>query len=508
MEKPEVRSGEALAETAQGKLAGTLEGDIAVFRGIPFAAPPVSERRWRAPYPPEAWDGIRDAGQFSAACWQSLEYCKAVGGGDPGQFSEDCLYLNIWKPADCEGSNLPVMVWLHGGGYTIGAGGLTPYDGAGFASRGVILVSINYRLGHLGFFAHPSLEGEDPDGPLYNFALMDQIAALRWVQENISAFGGDADNVTLFGESAGGRSVLSLLASPLAAGLFHKAIVQSAYTLPDVDRNMAIKKGIALGRHFGLENATAEQLRALPAEAFWPLEAPLNIGPAPICGDRVLPEPMLDTFFAGKQHPLPVMIGSNSDEASVLSYFGIDLAGQIDLLRREKRFGLGLIKLLYPGVKGDVELGRQVCRDMAFTTMGFVVMQAQQRIGQPCWRYYFDYVAEAERETYANGAWHGNEVPYVFDTLHLTPPASDYVTEDDLAFSARVCDYWAEFARKATSSSGWLEGKLRWPACTRRRDRTMLLGVNKRAKFSIINRFMHLRMQLFKRVMKHHVKLM
>ncbi len=503
MKQPEM----PLVEVAQGTLAGTTEGECVVFRGIPFAAPPVGELRWRAPVPPAGWEGVRLATQFSCASWQSLEYCKAVGGGDPGQFSEDCLYLNIWTPVTRGEEPLPVMVWLHGGGYTIGAGGLTPYDGRGFASHGVVLVSVNYRLGHLGFFAHPALEGEDATGPVYNFALMDQLLALQWVRENIRAFGGDAGNVTLFGESAGARSVLSLLASPLAGGLFHKAIVQSAYTLPDVDRNQALRKGISLARHFGLQDATAEQLRELPADVFWKLEAPLNIGPAPISGDRVLPEPMLDTFFAGRQHPMPIMIGSNSDEASVLSYFGIDLAGQIERLRREKRFGLGLIKLLYPGVKGDSELGRQVCRDMAFTTMGFVVMQAQQRVGQPCWRYYFDYVAEAERKTYANGTWHGNEVPYVFNTLRLTPPASEYVNERDLAFSAKVCDYWAEFARAATSKSEQLAGELRWPACTRRKDRTMLLGVNKQARFKIINRFMRTRMQLFKRVMKHHVNL-
>lgn len=503
MDKPEV----PLVDVVQGTLAGIREGDSTVFRGIPFATPPVGHLRWRAPQPPVPWKGIRQAVNFSPASWQSLEYCKAVGGGDPGQFSEDCLYLNIWTPADPSGEKLPVMVWLHGGGYTIGAGGLIPYDGSEFAARGVVLVSLNYRLGHLGFFAHPALEGEDPEGPLNNFALMDQIAALRWVQDNIRAFGGDSGNITLFGESAGARSVLSLMSSPVAEGLFHKAIVQSAYTLPDVEKSAALKKGEAVARHFGLKNPTAEQLRELPADAFWSLEAPINIGPAPISGDRVLPEPMLDVFFAGKQHAMPVMIGSNSDEASVLSYFGIDLAGQIEILRREKRFGLGIIKLLYPGVKGDTELGRQVCRDMAFTTLGFVVMQAQQRIAQPCWRYYFDYVAEAEHKTYANGAWHGNEVPYVFNTLLRTPPACDYVTANDLAFSAKICDYWASFAASVTSETEYLEGEIRWPACTKRRDRTLLLGVKKQAKLQVVNRFIRTRMQLFKRVMKQHVRL-
>lgn len=366
--------------TRQGALSGFTDDDVHVWCGIPYAAPPIGALRWRSPQPLESWDGIRVADTISASSWQNSDYCRELGGGDPGRFSEDCLYLNVWSPVK-RSEPLPVMVWLHGGGFTIGAGGLPPYNGKALARREVVVVTINYRLGHLGFFAHPALAGEEAS-VVHNFALCDQIAALKWVRDNIAAFGGDPNNLTLFGESAGARSVLSLLASPLAKGLFHKAIVQSGYTLPDTPREQALQKGEALAAHFGLENATAEQLRAIPAEAFWPLAAPLNIAPTPIVGDCVLPEPMLDVFFAARQHPVPLMIGSNSDEASVMAVFGIDLAGQIQKLRRERRFGLGLIKLLYPGVKGDEELGRQVCRDMAFTTMGFVVMQAQQRVGE------------------------------------------------------------------------------------------------------------------------------
>ena len=190
-----------------------------------------------------------------------------------------------------------------------------------------------------------------------------------------------------------------------------------------------------------------------------------------------------------------------------MAVFGIDLAGQIQKLRRERRFGLGLIKLLYPGVKGDEELGRQVCRDMAFTTMGYVVMQAQQRVGAPCWRYWFDYVAEAEHATYANGAWHGNEVPYVFDTLGHISPSCDYATQDDLAFAAQVADYWVRFAREASAAHVVLAGPVRWPAAVRGRDRLLRIGLHKRAGFRVENRFMRARLALFKRVMKHHVNL-
>ncbi|WP_058910176.1 carboxylesterase/lipase family protein [Entomohabitans teleogrylli] len=495
-----------LVHLPQGALLGLVEEDMAVWRGIPYAEPPVGELRWRAPRPPRRWSGVRVADRFSPASWQSREYCEELGGGDPGVFSEDCLYLNIWAPRNAT-QPLPVMVWIHGGGYTIGAGGLPPYDGRALAQRGVVVVTLNYRLGHLGFFAHPALEGEDPLGPTHNFALLDQIAALQWVKTHISLFGGDPHCITAFGESAGARSILALMASPLAGNLFHKAIVQSAYTLPDVSRPSALASGEALGRHFGLENATAQQLRALPADSFWSLEPPHRTGPAPVCGDRVLPLPMLDTFLAGRQHPLPVMIGSNSDEASVMEYFGVDLAQQIQKMRREHRFGLGLIKLLYPGARDDMALGRLVCRDMAFTTMGFVVMQAQQRVGQPCWRYWFDYVAQAEWQTYPHGAWHGNEVPYVFDNLTRTSPTCNYVNAQDLAFSAQVADYWVSFARQAGGEQTLPGGPLAWPACDKRSDWTLRLGVDKAAGFQLEKRFMWLRMQLFKRVMKHHVSL-
>ncbi|EMQ1998889.1 carboxylesterase family protein, partial [Salmonella enterica] len=184
-----------------------------------------------------------------------------------------------------------------------------------------------------------------------------------------------------------------------------------------------------------------------------------------------------------------------------------DIAGQIQKMRRERRVGLGLIRLLYPGVKGDEALGRQVCRDMVFTTLGYVVMQAQQRIGEPCWRYWFDYVAEAEHNTYANGACHGNEIPYVFDTLTRAEPTCHYVNENDLTFASQVADYWVNFAHHASRTRDVLHGPVRWPASIRGRDRLLRIGLNKLAGFKVENRFMRARLALFKRVMKHHVSL-
>jgi len=495
----------ALVETRQGSVLGITDAGFHVWRGLPYAAPPTGALRWRSPQAVAPWTDIRIADTFSPSSWQNSDSCAQIAGGDPGRLSEDCLYLNIWSPVS-RPQRLPVMVWIHGGGFTMGAGDLPPYDGKALAGRNLVLVTLNYRLGHLGFFAHPALEGEEGE-TVCNFGLLDQIAALRWVQENIAAFGGDAGNVTLFGESAGARSVMSLMASPKAKGLFHKAIIQSSYTLPDTPLVNAREKGKAVARHFGFENASAEQLRSIPADAFWPLAAPLKIAPAPICGDSVLPHPVLETFFAGRQQPMPVIVGSNSDEASVMAEFGVDLAGEIDKLRREQRLGLGLIKLLYRGVKGDEALGRQVCRDMAFTTLGLVVMQAQQRAGQPCWRYWFDYVAEAEHDTYANGAWHGNEVPYVFDNLGLSEPARHYVNERDRAFAAHIADYWASFAHYVRGDASVLPGPVPWQASIGRRDALLRIGLNKHAGFRMVNRFMRARLSLFKRVMRHHVKL-
>lgn len=496
--------------TAEGCLRGNVEEGVFVFKGIPYAAPPVGPLRWRAPKPVPPWEGEKDASAWGFASWQSREYCLAVGGGDPGTFSEDCLYLNVWTPDVEPSSPLPVMVWIHGGGYAVGSGGLTPYIGAPLAQRGAVVVTINYRLGHLGFFAHPALDREYAKGEVINnFALLDQISALQWVQRNIHAFGGNPHNVTLMGESSGARSVLSLFASPLAQGLFHKGIAQSAYSLPDVPRTEALKKGEALASHFALGEATAEQLRALPAEAFWSLDSSLGTGPVAISGDCVLPQPMLNVFNAGKQQRLPLMIGSNSDEASVLNYFGVDAAKVIARLRAKQPLTLRLIKLLYPGVWDDIELGRQVARDMSFTTLGYVMALAQHRIGIPGWRYYFDYVSENARDIYPHGTWHGNEVPYVLNTLGQMPPgeADRAFTTGDHQFARRVSEYWLSFARDITEFSHQIGGEVSWPAWHPSQDVTLRFGQDGLADIHIEKRFMRRRMQVFRLLMKALVHL-
>ncbi|ECN9267016.1 carboxylesterase/lipase family protein [Salmonella enterica subsp. enterica serovar Typhimurium] len=493
-----------LVETQNGKIMGSVRDNIHIWLGIPYAAPPTGDLRWRAPHPVVSWTGIRETTMYPRASWQDTEHCKSLGGNSVA-FSEDCLYLNIWSPAIIQGS-LPVMIWLHGGSYTTGSGSLPLYDGGALAKRGVVVVTVNYRLGHLGFFAHPALENEEKES-INNFALLDQIAALNWVKENITAFGGDKHNITLFGGSAGARSVLSLMASPRSKGLFHKAIIQSGYMLPDIPREKALENGIAVAKHFGLHYATAEQLRAIPAQEFWPLRPPLKTSPIPISGDSVLPLPMSDIFRTGKQHPMPVLIGSNSDEASVMSSFGIDPAHAIGQLRKSCLSGLGLLRLLYPYVKGDGDLGRQVFRDIAFTTSGYTVMKAQQHVGEPCWRYFFDYLAEEEHGISINGASHGSEVPYVFNTLSMVEPKRSYITQNDLIFSTHVADYWVNFSSYGSRDNDVLHGPVRWPACIQGRDYLLRIGLNKQAGFKVENRFMLMRMMLFKQVMKRYVRL-
>lgn len=280
--------------------AGTLKGvqskSIFSFKGIPFAAAPIGQWRWREPQPVAKWNGVRDASKFGNACIQKPGLSEQ-NGGFPGNLDEDCLYLNVWTPALQQGGKLPVMVWIHGGGLVFGSGAVPGYGGDSLAKRGAVIVSINYRMGPLGFFSHPALDAERTG--FKNFGLLDQIAALKWVQKNISSFGGDANNVTIFGQSAGAESVLALYSSPLARGLFHKGIAQSPYGIPGHTPEKARKVGEAVASAVGLDGAraSATQLRAIPANKFGSLEAPeLTLSPGFIIGDDALPASILETF--------------------------------------------------------------------------------------------------------------------------------------------------------------------------------------------------------------------
>jgi len=281
-------------------------------------------------------------------------------GGDPGRLEEDCLYLNVFSPRLERTARLPVMMWIHGGALIFGSGGLPIHDGTALACRDVVVVTINYRLGALGFFAHPGLDRETPGGPV-NFGLLDQITALRWVRSKIEAFGGDPAKVTIAGQSAVAQSVLALMASPLAAGLFSGAIAQSPYGRPIHSRSKAKKTGIALATAMGLSGAQASAafLRSIPADRLAEHGQKFSLAPNFIVGDKAIPIPFFEAFQKGREHPVPLIVGSNSADASVVELFGVDSAVLLQKMGKARIF----VRALYPGVSDQKQLGREVARD-------------------------------------------------------------------------------------------------------------------------------------------------
>ncbi len=447
-------AGAAHAQSAPrvATVAGTVEGaavdGVTTFRGIPYAAAPVGDLRWHAPEPAAPWDGARPATAFGKACPQD----RAVSldqAGDPGPTSEDCLTLNVWTPRAEPGDKLPVMVWIHGGALVIGAGSQNMFDGKALARRGVVVVTFNYRLGALGFFSHPALDAAAPGGPV-NFGLLDQIAALKWVRDNIESFGGDTKNVTIFGESAGAESVLALYASPLAHGLFQRGIAQSAYGIPSHTRQKARTVGVAVASALGLKGATASlaELRALPADRFFVVkDKGTSLAPSFVVGDEALPATILSTFQRRGEAALPLVIGNNSDEASVAVAFGIDPAALVAKLGAARI----LVKPLYPGVTDASQLGREVVRDVVFTAFARRIAYLHSTRA-PTWRYYFSRVPTNQRATMA-GVPHGGEIATVFGIDDACGCLGAPLSADDRAYSKRVGDLWVAFARGAIPES-------------------------------------------------------
>ena len=451
-----------IAMTPSGPVQGRVVDDVAVFRGIPFAAPPVGDLRWREPQPLPAWSEIRQSVSNAPSCPQkrglSLE-----GGGDPGKLDEDCLYLNVFTPGADAGAKRPVMVWIHGGALIFGSGGLAIYDGSAMARRGVVVVTINYRLGPLGFFAHPALDKERPGGPA-NFGLLDQIASLQWVQKNIASFGGDPAQVTVFGQSAGAQSVLALMASPLATGLFRSAIAESPYGVPSHTRAAASTVGTAIATKLGLPMAGASMaaLRGIPAERLASLEGKgLSLAPGFVVGDRAVPMPLLDAFQRGREAAVPLIIGSNSDDASVALAFGIDPAQLVQKMGRARI----LVRSYYPGVTDDRQLGREVARDVVFTAFARRIAYLHSAKA-PTWRYYFSRASSSP-----NGAGHGAEVPFVHGTIERCQCLGGPVTQLDQDVERRIGDRWAAFA-----STGTPAGLTVWEPDNRSRGWALEIG--------------------------------
>lgn len=463
------------AQTKYGAVSGVSQRGITRFMGIPYAAPPVGELRWRAPQRPAPWEGVRVCDRPGPCCPQRPGQVNNMTL-DQHEQSEDCLYLNVWTPAHSTQDRLPVLVYIHGGAFLGGMGSAQLFEGWGFAARGVILVTINYRLGIFGFMAHKTLSAENADGVSGNYGLLDQIAALRWVKENIAAFGGDPNCVTLAGQSAGGMSVCALLTSPLASGLFRAAAIHSGG--PHYNREtMTLQKAETVGETLmGLCGCTTlSQLRGVSAGQLLALGIPGD-GPLPLrpCVDgHVLPEDPYQAFMNGRIAQVPLLFGSTSDEGSFVAVSGVSLQEQVlsiqtalgaDFEEFARLYGLNEETL--PDVLHDSG------RDAMKQNLSHIAARLAQIHPAPVYQYLFAEPTVKSDGTNL-GAGHSSELAYVFANLWVAgkytfdysqwTPAYRY---ENFELAQFMCSYWANFTRTGDPNAPglpywapWVENK-------------------------------------------------
>jgi len=456
-------------KTKSGDVSGAAASGVISFKGIPFAAPPVGDLRWMPPQPVK-WSGVKQTTAIGAACPQP-DRGDGGGVGAPPAQNEDCLTLNVYAPAGAK--NLPVMVWIHGGAFRLGYGGAPLYDGSEFAKQGVILVTVNYRLGLLGFFAHPALTAAaKPNDPLGNYGLMDQIAALQWVHDNIAGFGGDPANVTAFGESAGGSSMVYLLANPKAKGLFAKAIVESGGGLQrPVNLKDNEQRGLASAANIGLApTATLADLKAKSAQDWIAAQGALQggLGFGPFVDGRLVTEAPWQAFRDNRAADVPLLIGANSNEASVLVTLGVPTAA----LAAAAGPKLDEFRKLYGEATPQEEFTRQAMGDIVFVAPSRWIAGAASS-GAPSYLYYFSYVAAARRSA-VPGANHGSEIPYVFRTWINTPVLARLMNDADKAMSNLMSACWVAFAKTSKPSCA---GAPDWPAYDPKTDQQLAFGI-------------------------------
>lgn len=443
----------AEVEIEAGRIAGTTGAaeDVRLFAGIPYAAPPVAGNRWRAPQPVEPWDGVRSATRFAPRCIQA-------GFGAPPSGREDCLYLNVWTAAESASDERPVMVWIYGGGFSSGSGSEPRYHGDSLARKGAVVVTFNYRLGGFGFFSHPELSAESQHGASGNYGMHDAIAALEWVQRNIEAFGGDPDNITIFGESAGANMTAALVGSPVAEGLFDRAIAQSGGWLglfgmsPMSSLERAEQAGVEAANEIGITDI--EDLRERPADE---LVKQLRSNGLIVDG-HLIREDLARTYAEHRQNRVDVLVGSNADEGTFFQFGGPQTIESFTAQARH-RYGEHAEAFLdlYPA-DSDTQANASYLESFsdfaAWHMREFAATQAQT--GQDSYVYHFTRVPPSADGRGSRGATHTAELNYVFANLLEGTPW----TETDRRLADLMSSYWVNFARSGDPNGAGLPN---WP---------------------------------------------
>jgi carboxylesterase type B len=462
-----------------GRISGVPGRDpsIRAYKGIPFAAPPVGERRWKAPEPIVGWEGVRRAGAFGASCIQTIVPERKPWTYEfmtHGEISEDCLFVNVWTAAASAAERRPVFVYIYGGGFSEGSGAVPVYDGEGLAGKGLVVVTFNYRVGVLGFLAHPELSGERVPNASGNYGLLDQIAALRWVQQNIAAFGGDPRRVTIAGQSAGGMSVHSLIASPLARGLFHRAIVQSGGSSVGGGGvglgSRALADAEADGVKFA-ESKGAASLAALRAMNWQTLTEPSpppaggagvpRLRFSPIVDGYVLPAAVRDIVALGRQNDVPTLTGANVGElGGVMGSQGAVTADAF-VKRARQQYGAMADEFLqmFPAATDEQAGVAQVQsgREQALVSMYLWARERAKTSRTAAYTYLWDHVLPGP-DAARFGAFHTSEVPYVLNTLYMSDRP---FTDADRRIADMMSSYWVNFAAAGDPNG---PGLPRWEA--------------------------------------------
>ncbi len=450
------------AKVTGGTVEGVVKDGIASFKGIPFAAPPIGELRWKSPQPVKPWTGVKKADEFAPGPMQDTAFGAMLGG--PQKISEDCLYLNVWTGAKKAGEKRPVMVWIYGGGFGIGMTSTPTYDGTNLARKGVVLVSVAYRVGPMGFLAHPELSKESGKGS-GAYGIQDQIAGLRWVRDNIAQFGGDPKNVTVFGESAGGISVSMLTASPMAKGLFQRAISESggSMTPPRGSLAAAEEQGKTYLSKLGANDIKAA--RALSAEAIQKETKGMG-GFWPVADGETIATNQYELFEAGKFNDTPILVGTNSDEGGLFMTQKTTSEAFEKMIRTMYAAGADAILKAYPHTTEAeaTKSAKDIFRDSTFAWPTWAWAKLQSKNGKnKAFVYYFDH----RTPTSPDGANHAAEISYVFCNLGGMGGGSG---PEDKALSDLISSYWINFAKNGNPNG---QGLPVWPAFDEKEKKTM-----------------------------------